>query len=120
MGDSEERAAPAVLPDESPGGEMIQGLSVPSLAVLDAPDGKPTGAAPTRDRNDLLETARAAFDGRRFDEAVSTADVILLLYPGDPEAQEIRGRALVDQGDAEGGRADLAACCGAGRASCCE
>ncbi len=108
------------LPEEGPGGEMILGLSVPSVAL---PGEKKSGReikAPSRDRNDLIKEARGALDENRVDEAVSFADVLILLYPGDPEATEIRGRALLLQGDSEGGKQDLKTCCKTGRSSCCD
>jgi len=42
------------------------------------------------------------------------------MFPADPEALEIRGRALIGQGDEGGGREDLERCCELGRKSCCE
>ena len=121
--DDDEKAPPgqkAILPEEAPGGEMIIGLSVPG--VIGAGEGERSAAKePSKmDRNDVLAAASDALEGERYDEAASFGDVLLIMFPADPEALEIRGRALIGQGDEGGGREDLERCCELGRKSCCE
>jgi hypothetical protein len=120
--------APAAAPEgpaqaparsgEGPGGEMLLGLALPGLA---GDDGR--AAAGNTEIPKGREELRAAFDKalaeNRVEEAIATADVLAVLFPGDAEILELRGRALVRQGDAEGGRRDLEQCCGLGRATCC-
>jgi hypothetical protein len=108
------------LPREVPGGEMIMGLSVPRIADMEDAKADPVKAASEMDRDDILARADEAMKAGRVDEAVSFGDVLLLMFPSDPEALEIRGRALMEQGDEDGGRSDLIRCCESGRESCCD
>ena len=99
---------------------MIPGLSVPKISGLDEEENLPTKQASQMDRNDITRRAGEALEAGRFDEAVSFGDVLLIMFPGDPEALELRGRGLIKQGDEEAGREDLSRCCEAGRKSCCK
>ena len=88
---------------EGPSGELLSGLAAPP----------PVGEA------DLLEAARKALSQNRAQDAVAITDVLVLTNPGDMEVLELRGRALIAQGNEEDGRPDLETCCAAGRKSCC-
>jgi hypothetical protein len=96
-----------------PGGEMIPGLALPTK--LEGSGDIPPGA----DREDLLKALRRALDEGRSADAVSIADVLLVLDPSDAEALELRARGLELQGDATGAADDRKRCCDLGRAACC-
>lgn len=106
-------------------------LALPALASLRCGDSdaraKETTALETNGakkpplpgRSDLRETLDKALAEDRVDEAVATADVLALLFPGDAEVLELRARALSRRGEADAGARDLERCCELGRASCC-
>ena len=104
---------------EGPSGELLSGLAAPPpVGEADrAPDGILEPGA--TGRNDLLEAARKALSQNRAQDAVAITDVLVLTNPGDMEVLELRGRALIAQGNEEDGRPDLETCCAAGRKSCC-
>jgi len=118
--EKEEPVKAPVLSDEAPGGEMILGLAVPGLAGQKrANDSSAKEEAPPG-REELRATFDEALAENRIDDAIATADVLSLMYPGDAEILEMRGRALLRRGDAEAGANDLARCCEIGRSTCCE
>jgi hypothetical protein len=102
-----------------PSGELLSGLAAPPpIGEKDkAPDGilEPEATG----RSDLLDAARKALLQNRAQDAVAISDVLVLINPGDMEVLELRGRALIAQGNEESGRTDLGTCCAAGRKSCC-
>ncbi len=104
---------------EGPSGELLSGLAAPPPVgeTGKAPDGILEPGA--TGRNDLLDAARKALLQNRAQDAVAISDVLVLLNPGDMEVLELRGRALIAQGNEEDGRSDLERCCAAGRKSCC-
>jgi len=104
---------------EGPSGEMLSGLVAPPPVgeMGKAPDGILEPGA--TGRNDLLDAARKALLQNRAQDAVAIADVLVLTNPGDMEVLELRGRALIEQGNEEDGRGDLKRCCATGRKSCC-
>jgi hypothetical protein len=73
----------------------------------------------SKNRTDLIDFARKSLNKNSLNEAISFADVLLLMNPKDLEAMEIRGIAQNKKGDKEAGNADLDACCKSGRISCC-
>lgn len=105
---------------EGPSGELLSGLAaLPPVGEADkAPDGILEPEAATG-RNELLDAARKALLQNRAQDAVAISDVLVLTNPGDMEVLELRGRALIAQGNEESGRTDLGTCCAAGRKSCC-
>ncbi len=104
---------------KAPPGEMLLGLAAlpPEGDAGIAPDGILEPGA--TGRNDLLVAARKALSQNRAQDAVAIADVLVLLNPGDMEVLELRGRALIAQGNKEDGLRDLDRCCAAGAKSCC-
>ena len=108
---AEEAPAP---PAASPGGEIVSGLAAPSGV-----DGR-AGFDANAGRVELLAAAREALAERRLDEALSIAEVTILLHGGDAEARELRGLVLEARKEADAAREDFAACCDAGRRTCCE
>ncbi len=104
---------------EGPSGELLSGLVAPPLVgeIGNAPDGILEEGA--TGRNDLLDATKKALSQNRAQDAVAIADVLVLTNPGDMEVLELRGRALIAQGNEEDGRGDLKKCCEAGRKSCC-
>ena len=104
---------------EGPSGELLSGLAAPPPVgeADNVPDGILEPGA--TGRNDLLVAARKALSQNRAQDAVAIADVLVLTNPGDMEVLELRGRALIAQGNEEDGRGDLAKCCAAGAKSCC-
>ncbi len=104
---------------EGPSEELLSGLAAlpPAGGVGNAPDGILEPGA--TGRNDLLDAARKALSQNRAQDAVAIADVLVLTNPGDMEVLELRGRALIAQGNEEDGRRDLERCCAAGAKSCC-
>jgi hypothetical protein len=109
------RAVPlASAPPLDLGGLALPGGGRPSSSAVDAgPAVTPEG------RKELRAALDQAIADDRLDEAIATADVLSVLYPGDPEILELRGRVLSLQGDADGSARDLARCCELGRATCC-
>jgi hypothetical protein len=109
-----EAEGPASLPPGH-GDELLAGL--PATGPTAA---HPAGEGLATDRPGLLKAGRLALEERRLDEALSIAEVLLLVHgAGDPEARELRGRCLEASGDGDAAREELAACCAAGRRSCC-
>jgi hypothetical protein len=97
------------------GDELLVGL--PATGPAPRP---PAGSELDTDRPGLLEAGWLALEERRLDEALSIAEVLLLVHGAhDPEARELRGRCLEALDDGDPAREDLAACCAAGRHSCC-
>ncbi|MDJ0764670.1 MAG: hypothetical protein QNJ97_16950 [Myxococcota bacterium] len=100
---------------ESTGGEMLPGLALPRKQPWQS------DAAPAElpNMNELVQMARNALDKGALTEALAIIDVLVITYPGEPEFLEMRGDALIGQGNREDGMADLDRCCGMGRQSCC-
>lgn len=97
------------------GDELIVGLPKTGPAE-EPPDGVPLAT----DRQGLLKAGWLALEEGRLDEALSIAEVLLLVYDAkDPESRELRGRCLEALGDKDAAREELHACCEAGRHSCC-
>lgn len=97
---------------EGPGGEMIP---LPgAFARTTSDDDLPT------DPEGLKKEVERALEDKRYDDAASIADVILVLTPDDPAVLELRARALDAQSDVEGAERDRRRCCELGRGSCCE
>ena len=117
---AEPKADPvATVSVDSPGGGF-GGLAVlpgSGKGAAAAPDAGP--AVTIAERTELRAELDKALADDRLDDAIATADVLVILFPGDPEILELRGRALSRQGDAEGSARDLARCCELGRAACC-
>ena len=108
---TDDQAAPATT---GPGGEMIPGLALP--APIEGAKTAPDEAS----REQLLEDLELALREGRTGDAVSIADVLIVLDAEDATAIEQRARALELQGDEDGAAADRKRCCELGRASCCK
>ncbi len=110
---SAKRADPVAPPGH--GDELLPGL--PGIAP--AAGAPATDALPT-DRDGLLRAGREALAQGRLDEALSIAEVLLLVQgTGDLEARELRGRCLAASGDDAAAREEFSACCAAGHTPCC-
>lgn len=97
------------------GDELLVGLPATGPAVP-----LPAAGELDTDRPGLLQAGRLALEERRLDEALSIAEVLLLVHGAeDPEARELRGRCLEAIGEGAAAREELAACCATGRRSCC-
>lgn len=112
---AEPAAGQAAEPPPGHGAEMIPGMA----------DGAGPGPGSAReamatDREGLLRAGRRALVELRPSDALSIAEVLLLVHgDDDPEARELRGRSLRALGDLEAAAEEFAACCEAGRQPCC-
>ena len=104
-----------VEPSPDGNGEMLPKILPDKIVSGDAGDGDTLKT----DRKNLVAAAWKAFGKGELDEAAAIVDTLLLLHPDDPEALEIRARALTARGQNEQGLSDLKRCCELGRSSCC-
>jgi hypothetical protein len=102
----------------SSGGDLA-GLAFPGIEGSKTATRDAGPAMTPEERKELRATLDKALAENRLDEAIATADVLAVLFPDDPEILELRGRALLRQGDAEGSARDLARCCELDRTACC-
>ncbi|MFO8073332.1 MAG: tetratricopeptide repeat protein [Polyangia bacterium] len=101
---------------EGPRGELLSGE-----LGSGSPESWSEGEIPENaDRQQLLAAGRRALEEGRVDEAVSIADVLVVLDSEDAESLELRARCLKRAGDSEAAREDLERCCDLGRESCCD